>query len=746
MYGYVLTLPSACEDYTIMVRAYDEETGILSPWSEEVVARATPEIPLKPLWASTVCLSYDINSSPNDTIYFTVDDQSACAYTSFRIYILSESRSNPKLIGEIKANGGTEYKFDANGCLSDSSLTYGVSALINDEESEITPAPRSTLPKPKIIPLPIKIDLSQPDIKVGDLDGDAAYDLVVQNALFKASPDGTFVNASSELSTTAGDGDKIRLFDLNGDRYLDRIIASKRRLQAEMNYGDHFELGYSFDLDEDISAFAVGYIPLNLDGKVRIVLGSKTKISILKYEPSCGFTLDEVIYTSLDINDLQLADMNNDGLMDILCAGKNGLSFFYATEEDLHLWEEEKILTGSAISSVDAKDANGDGFLDIEVGRQGKNDPLVYLFKPDTTSDISIRPLAHTWEAGYMESGISLPNVRQVVFCDLDGSGLPGLLCVTEEANKSCYLKNNGNGGLLRTGLILDGKITAVAAGDFDGDKILDFAAVGVKTMDIYTGEAIVNSAEESLILNSPPEPPSVVSVYDEGEKIILEWNYGRDDLTPQSSLTYEVYAGTNYEEPDIYIGEIGPPYTTAKDGNRKTTNRVEIPISEGQTQIYWGIRSIDSELLKGDWVEGVVYRDEEGNAYSDTLNSPSENSTSHNYQIDKDKIINPISGFASKKVVKYLVDGEMRRVATKSSHRILTFLWKFCFWNCYNGKVKVVKNKQSLVKKTVRNAVPTFTFLKPEWNIRLMKPEFHYDDRLQEERKKVKKGEEKDE
>ena len=54
-------------------------------------------------------------------------------------------------------------------------------------------------------------------------------------------------------------------------------------------------------------------------------------------------------------------------------------------------------------------------------------------------------------------------------------------------------------------------------------------------------------------------------------------------------------------------------------------------------------------------------------------------------------------------------------------------------------------KNGLSLVEKTVRNAVPTFTFLKPGWNIRLTKPEFHYDDRLQEDELKVKKGGEKD-
>ncbi|MCX7830089.1 MAG: hypothetical protein N2445_03390 [Acidobacteria bacterium] len=55
-------------------------------------------------------------------------------------------------------------------------------------------------------------------------------------------------------------------------------------------------------------------------------------------------------------------------------------------------------------------------------------------------------------------------------------------------------------------------------------------------------------------------------------------------------------------------------------------------------------------------------------------------------------------------------------------------------------------KNDRSLVEKTVQDVVPTFTFLKPGWNIRLTEPEFHYDDRLQEERKNVKKGGEKDE
>lgn len=77
---------------------------------------------------------------------------------------------------------------------------------------------------------------------------------------------------------------------------------------------------------------------------------------------------------------------------------------------------------------------------------------------------------------------------------------------------------------------------------------------------------------------------------------------------------------------------------------------------------------------------------------------------------------------------------------AWKPCHRILASLWKLFLKKPYNGKMKVRKNELSLVEKTVRNVVPTFIFLKPEWNIRLrQKPEFHYDDRLQEEISRVK-------
>lgn len=48
---------------------------------------------------------------------------------------------------------------------------------------------------------------------------------------------------------------------------------------------------------------------------------------------------------------------------------------------------------------------------------------------------------------------------------------------------------------------------------------------------------------------------------------------------------------------------------------------------------------------------------------------------------------------------------------------------------------MKANKDDLSLVLKTVQDVVPAFIFLKPGWNIRLKKPEFHYDDRLQEER-----------
>ncbi len=186
----------------------------------------------------------------------------------------------------------------------------------------------------------------------------------------------------------------------------------------------------------------------------------------------------------------------------------------------------------------------------------------------------------------------------------------------------------------------------------------------------------------ESFIVNEPPLPPSVVSTYLEGGKIILEWRYGEDDTTKAQSLTYEVYAGTSQREPNVYLGEIGPNYTTARDGNVKTINRVEIPFPEGQSELYWGIRSVDSELQKGEWVEGKVTRDEEGNVESEVIleegegSEESESITSDNLakEIDEGNVpISQISLFPSGKVVKYLMEKKMAEV--KNDNVAATFM-----------------------------------------------------------------------
>lgn len=605
--GSYLQVPSACDEYELMVRAYDPFTGAFSDWSNSQVATVVPTYPSPPTGVYNFC------SDGNDTLVWAVDPNEACAYTDFKVYASTDGSSFGQLPLQVRPNGSNLYSLRTSRCpvSGTPSTYYKVSALIGENESASTMA--VTLGEP---PPPQKLgvystNLTQSDIKLADLSSDGLYDLVLQSAYLKANPDGTFTDESSKLNTTAGNGDRIRIFDMNGDGLLDRVISHKNTMWVEFNSSSGiFTKGPSVDLGGDIGDFAIGYIPLNISGNAKIAAGLKDKIALVELTSGSGFIVGNTVTTDLDVSSVALGDMNNDGLTDIVCGGKKGLRIFSATAYDPAVWNEEIVFTSSIISCVDIADANGDGFLDIAVGRQKKDDPLVYLFVPNYGDDPRVRPLAHTWQAGQLLDSLTLDNAREVVFADLEGRGCPGLVCVTEQAQQSCFLENDGAGNLRKTAIIFPGLVTAAAVGDFNSDGISDLATVSNKTIDIYSGMLAYDEPAETEGIDLPPQKAAFSDTTQKDGRLAIFWYDAMDDRTPPQSLTYEVVAGTADESRDLYQGEIGPNNTSCKPGNRLTSTTVSIPLQGHPGPTYWKVRAVDSCFNKGEWLKGITYSD----------------------------------------------------------------------------------------------------------------------------------------
>ncbi len=605
--GSYLQVPSACDEYELMVRAYDPFTGAFSDWSNSQVATVVPTYPSPPTGVYNFC------SDGNDTLVWAVDPNEACAYTDFKVYASTDGSSFGQLPLQVRPNGSNLYSLRTSRCpvSGTPSTYYKVSALIGENESASTMA--VTLGEP---PPPQKLgvystNLTQSDIKLADLSSDGLYDLVLQSAYLKANPDGTFTDESSKLNTTAGNGDRIRIFDMNGDGLLDRVISHKNTMWVEFNSSSGiFTKGPSVDLGGDIGDFAIGYIPLNISGNAKIAAGLKDKIALVELTSGNGFIVGKTVTTDLDVSSVALGDMNNDGLTDIACGGKKGMRIFSTTAYDPAVWDEEIVITSSIISCVDIADANGDGFLDIAVGRQKKDDPLIYLFVPNYGDDPRVRPLAHTWQAGQLLDSLTLDNAREVVFADLEGRGCPGLVCVTEQAQQSCFLENDGAGNLRKTAIIFPGLVTAAAVGDFNSDGISDLATVSNKTIDIYSGMLAYDEPAETEGIDLPPQKAAFSDTTQKDGRLAIFWYDAMDDRTPPQSLTYEVVAGTADESRDLYQGEIGPNNTSCKPGNRLTSTTVSIPLQGHPGPTYWKVRAVDSCFNKGEWLKGITYSD----------------------------------------------------------------------------------------------------------------------------------------
>jgi hypothetical protein len=593
--------PSGCVSYILMVRMRDGLSGEISEWSSVIEANSTPTVPSAPTAGYSFCLP----GASSGYLSWGIDPQEACSVTGFTVEQAMGLEWTP--VYRVPATGAAWYAITNVTC---SGILFRVKARIGEADGPYryftaTPWPHPYIPPPKQT---VSIQLVQPDIRIADLNSDVAYDAVLQNAYFKGSSNGLFTDASGSLQTTAGDGDRIRIGDMNGDGLLDRLVAHQKSLWIEYaNSGGNFTQGPSAALDETIADFVGGYAPMNVNGTPQVMVGSKTKITFLSLSGD-AWAVVSTLPTSLDIKALALGDLNNDGLTDILAGGKNGAAIFYQTVDALGQWQQETVLPGVDVPSVDIADVTGDGFLDIALARQGASSPLVYVFARTPGSDPEARPAPHTWTPGALPSDFTLPNVRQVVFGDLAGTGLPGLFCVTEEAQKSAYFQSDRAGGLLPADLVLPGKVTAVAEGDFDGNGALDFAAAGTHTLDVYEG--LYETPAESTEANQLPSAPVSYSAELLNERLTLSWTPGSDDKTPRASLTYEFVAGTSPGATDLFRGEAGQQGTSARPGNLRTTTQAVIPFPAGIDNVYWAIRSVDSSLLRGPWLKAVTHSD----------------------------------------------------------------------------------------------------------------------------------------
>lgn len=237
----------------------------------------------------------------------------------------------------------------------------------------------------------------------------------------------------------------VRIVDLNADGFVDIIKSKSGTRQVYIGDGDSWTPESSWTIPEDFYSttdLGVRLVDLNGDGLVDLAKGySGTREAWLNtgsnFTPFSTFTapVDFVTSSKLD-NGVRFADVNNDGLVDIMEDFANGTSTSKGAwindgtgwNYDSSWISPEAFTKNGYNQGRRLADVNGDGFVDVVVSHdttkytQVKNNTIPYMLKAIKNEYGGITKLNYTKSTQFdnTENGISQIGFNIFVISDLN--------------------------------------------------------------------------------------------------------------------------------------------------------------------------------------------------------------------------------------------------------------------------------------------------------------------------------------
>ena len=276
-------------------------------------------------------------------------------------------------------------------------------------------------------------------IKNGDIDNDGDEDIILSVGPNR-TPNLVINNSSSEelsfetiVLDAFSDGTDYEILDIDNDGIKDIIILKRLQDRIDLLKGDGNNSFTEITNDQLFdNPSAMRQTDLDGDQINEIVVADENGIYLLKYinESFVTTTLSTEIVEALDI---QIADMDNDGKMDIVAASDdffgNGVYTLINNGSDSD-WSSQSITTNIDPSSILVIDIDYDGNKDVLVGNS-EGDSYLYM------SSGGDNPIYSQLDfVGY--NGISEMHPG-----DLDGDGDDDYLLIIPGQFSSFYTINN---------------------------------------------------------------------------------------------------------------------------------------------------------------------------------------------------------------------------------------------------------------------------------------------------------------
>ncbi len=299
---------------------------------------------------------------------------------------------------------------------------------------------------------------------------------------------------------------------------------------------------------------------------------------------------------------MEWSDYDGDGDADLLITGtpddfSNTPVLLYRNDDGDFVNTGSEFLDCAWYNNALWDDADNDGDPDILfVADDGENYFLVVYFNTESGFE-----LMNTGLEGVRTSNGNIA----IVTGDIDNDGDSDIIMTGDDPNYNhatkIYLNDGGSYSELEHDIPGFGSGT-IDISDVDNDGDLDLLMMGYdNSFNADIGLFLNDANTNSYAVNEAPAAPSGLSAEVNGNAVTLTWEAATDDHTPQASLQYNLYIGTQPGLGDVvcaqsYMDPVSPMFgfhQLPKNGNCQYMlgfEMQELPDSN----YYWSVQTID--------------------------------------------------------------------------------------------------------------------------------------------------------
>ncbi len=405
----------------------------------------------------------------------------------------------------------------------------------------------------------------------------------------------------------------IKWLDMDRDNDLDILFLAKRdgiySLFVYKNIAGVFTEGsiqISSPLGFDFTRYACLELgDYNCDGAADLLVTNTSEQGAVLLRRTDDFSFTDAGYRfrqGFNVSSGQFVDYDLDGDLDIFLGNdfpyvRNDNGVFHAQDTPLY----DYYFNGAKF----LLDLNADGDLDLLSNSFRWYQEYWSGYEYYRASTTFRRWTGTGWEAQWKwfdaeYSTLNYPSIR--AWADFNNDGYADLLSEYTDIypnpdpygdpGNSLHLMSYGtpNAGVLFMADLQPNNFDA-AAGDFNNDGKLDFAAIRHNSILIYRND--------SEVINTAPSSPTNLRLTRDGTSVVVAWDASTDDLTPQPALRYNLRFGANLDGNEIITSNsLGSGFLLYPHyGNHSTQTYIRLRDLVPGLTYHFAVQAIDNGL-----------------------------------------------------------------------------------------------------------------------------------------------------